>query len=362
MKKETLHSRTVLTLLAALVGLCTFQSSAAMPERDRIDAGRQAYDYFCYQCHGYNGDGKTVAARSLGIRPRDFTSTDPGELTRQSMIRTVTHGKADTPMRSFARVLKDHEIEAVVDYIRSRFMAGRGTSFRYHTAENGWRDHSRYSAAFPFVSGTLPLDTPWEDLDAVQREGRRLFISACITCHEGSRRDSGRIVWEREAISYPRSTESCDGCHESSRYLHDDSKPPFPTPGSRHGTPPVTAGLSDRAREGRALYLRNCAFCHAADATGANWIGTFLRPHPRNLSRVDYLAGVSDSALLARIREGVAGTSMPAWKSLLNDAEILAIVRYLRESAPAAGQPAVVERNPALSGPAPRATWRRATP
>lgn len=331
-------------------------------------AGRKVYDYFCYQCHGYNGDARTVAAQSLAVRPRDFTTTRPEALSREQMLRTVRHGKPRSPMRGFGRVLSDAEIEAVVDYVRGTFMQPRRTAHRYHTEANGWRDHDRHRDAFPFATGEVPIDTPWEALSRNQRAGRSVFLQACVTCHEPVRRSPSR-AWKADAVTYPKNPETCDGCHDSSRHLHAGAAVPGaerpPRAFGAHARPPAVR-LTPEARSGQKVFLENCAFCHAADGTGANWIGGFLDPPPRNLVAPGFLDAVDDALLRKRIREGLPGTAMPAWGEVLDDGQIGAVVRYLREVVaqhPATGTGAAVAPGtgpgPATATPA-RLGWRRA--
>ena len=82
---------------------------------------------------------------------------------------------------------------------------------------------------------------------------------------------------------------------------------------------------------GEQLFQANCAFCHGADGTGKNWIGQFMEPKARDLTA--YSAAQMPPARLKRvIREGLPGTSMPAWKSVLSDKEIKAIIAYISKA------------------------------
>ena len=288
-----------------------------------IARGRKIYNERCYFCHGYSGDAKTLASTYLSPPPRDFTAADPAKLTRGKMIDAVTHGRKDTAMQSFAGVLSSGDIAAVVDFVRHNFMGGkvRGNT-RYHTAENGWPDHKlRYGAAYPFVLGKIPLDTPWDKLTPEQREGKRLFMSGCITCHDRARvRDPGAI-WDPRAVSYPRGG-----------YRPDQAHPDVvsgATPYARHDNAPTFGDLSPRQRRGERLFQKNCAFCHAADGTAGNWIGHFLQPHPRNLTDAKAMAGMTRVRLKQVIRDGVADTPMSAWKTVLSDEQIDAVIDYI---------------------------------
>ena len=146
------------------------------------ESGQQVYEFYCYQCHGYAGDARTLASTWLDPQPRNFTASDPGELTRAHMISAVSGGRPETAMTGFSSVLTEAEIGAVVDYIRTRFMQGERPALRYHTPENGWERHERYRDAFPFASGEIALDTPWEQLTASQQRGMQLFMQACGPC------------------------------------------------------------------------------------------------------------------------------------------------------------------------------------
>ena len=324
-----------LGLVVLLLGGCT-KPEPAQPEA-RIPAvpgyaakadsyhekGRAIYNFHCYYCHGYSGDAKTLAASYLKPPPRDFTKADADELTRERMLKSVREGRPGTAMAAYGHRLSEDEIEAVVDFIRREFMEQGLENTRYHTPGNGWGDHERYVAAYPFALGELALDTPDEALDDAQRAGKRLFLSSCISCHDRARVSDEGPAWEAVAVSYPRHhgmqppPAELDALGGASVY-------------ARHDIAPAISGLGVEARAGEALYQQNCAFCHAADGTGRNWIGSFLEPHPRDLTDPDFWRRVDDKYLLQVIRQGLPGTSMPAWREVLSDTQQRQILAYLR--------------------------------
>ncbi len=241
------------------------------------------------------------------------------------MLDAVRHGRAGSAMKSFSSVLNEVEITLVVDFIRREFMQQQLENSRYHTAQNGWPNHQRYRIAFPFALGTLPLDTADEKLTAEQRRGKRLFISSCISCHDRAQVNDEGQIWDKRALSYPRR-----------HYSHRDENPPpetdsnsGATPYAKHDIAPRLDSLSPLQRHGEALFQDNCAFCHAADGSGKNWIGTFLEPHPRDLTNPTYMRTMTRQRLKQTIASGLPGTSMPAWQSVLQDSEIEAIVAYI---------------------------------
>jgi len=330
--------RRVLLLAAALL----LPATASAVERP----GRAEYDYYCYQCHGYAGNARTAASRYLSPRPRDFTSTPKDKLSRAAMVDAVRNGRPGTAMMPFSRVLSAQRIEAVVDYVRAELLGTAARALRYHTASNGWRDHDRYFTAFAFAQGTLSVDSPWDSLTPAQREGKRLFLSACITCHDGRPSGYDPVVWEPRAVSFPRSVDTCLDCHASRpAELLPPSRAVVHVPDqkfSRGSTPesPYTVharfdrrtNLNAAEERGRRNFLASCAYCHAADGSGRNWIGSFIEPRPRDLQQWMSRNVVDPSRLRRVIRYGIPGTSMPGWRSVLTDRQIEDTVAFLRRS------------------------------
>ncbi len=307
--------------IVAIAAAALVLPSATLAESD----GEAIYRYYCYQCHGYAGNAQTLASASLSPPPRDFTSVSPDELPLERIVETVLNGRVGTGMVSFASVLDEADARAVAEYIRRSFMSDKRIDARYHSPENGWSNHERYAEAFPFIDGSIPLSTPWESLGETQQRGRRLYESACVSCHDQPNTGAGGDAeWAPRAVSYPRD-------HFSHREPNHDVISGA-SPYAQHDVPPEPAGLSPRALEGRPLYQDNCAFCHAADGTGRNWIGSFLEPRPRDFTDPEFRLARDENAMRQRILHGIPGTSMPAWKDVLGEHEIGAIIAYIRET------------------------------
>ena len=309
----------------------TLQAAAAAPTDDKFELGRRIYNFRCYYCHGYSGDARTLAATFLNPMPLDFTRVSPDQLGRERMLQAIQSGKPGTAMKGFAGILQAREIDAVTDFVRQEFMVAKAQNTRYHTAANGWPNHERYAAAFPFATGKIALDTPWEQLGPQQAAGKRLFLAACVSCHDRAHVDNEGLHWELRALSYPRNHFS-----PGDNYSTPDAKssPPVDavtsaTPYLLHDRPPRLSGLTVVERRGKTLYQQNCAFCHAADGTARNWIGSFMEPHPRDLTSSAAMSGMTGARLETVIREGLPGTSMPAWKSVLSEPDVKAVVAYV---------------------------------
>jgi cytochrome c oxidase cbb3-type subunit III len=312
--------------LLFLVGWDVMGPPAAPATIGLHEQGRAVYNFRCYFCHGYSGDAKTLAATYLQPPPRDFSAASLAELTRERIAAAVRAGRPGTAMASFANVLSDVEIDAVAAFVEREFVRDRAPNTRYHTAANGWPDHERHAAAFPFARGEIAIDTADEQLNAAQIAGRQLFMSACITCHDRARVNDAGPAWSARPLSYPRmgfvpgqpNTPPVDAVSSASVY-------------AKHEVPPAVANLSALERRGETLFQANCAFCHGADGSGKNWIGQFMEPKARDLTA--YTASSLPTARLKQvIRDGLPGTSMPAWQQVLSPREIDAVAAYVRRA------------------------------
>jgi cytochrome c oxidase cbb3-type subunit III len=201
-------------------------------------------------------------------------------------------------------------------------MIEKAKNARYHSKENGWPEHERHRIAFPFATGAVPLATPWEELSVEQQAGKRLFMTTCVSCHDQQARDNAGTAWELHPLSYPRngyalaSARDLDAVTSASPYL-------------LHDRLPLADNLSAEEKRGESIYHANCAFCHAADGTGRNWIGSFLEPHPRDFTDPGLMQNKSAAGLAQTIAGGLPGTSMPAWEDVLTPSEIRAVVAYI---------------------------------
>lgn len=306
-------------LVAALVATCPTARGATTEE------GRAVYNFRCYFCHGYSGNAKTLAATYLNPKPTDFTRADPGRVTRDLVLEVLRHGRAGTAMKPFSNVISEREMNVVADFVIEEFVKLKAANTKYHTRENGWPEHDRYRAAFPFATGEIPLSRPWEQLSPDQAAGKRLYLSSCISCHDRGAPEEDNVAWDARPLSFPRNHFS----------LADPPKVDAMTsasPYAVHETPPKIRRMTAQEKRGEKLFQQNCAFCHGADGSGMNWIGQFMEPHPRNLRDPAFMGNASRDSLRHAIREGLADTSMPAWKSVLNNTQIDAIIAYLNKA------------------------------
>ena len=307
---------------------CTLGSSTSSDfgiSSTALENGRKVYNFRCYFCHGYSGNAQTVAASFLSPPPIDFTRADASQLTPEHIIAVLRLGKPGTAMKSFRGVITDQEMKNVALFVTDEFVRRKAPNTRYHTPENGWPNHERYRDAYPFATGEISSDKPWEELSGTQIQGRQLFLAGCIICHDRGDKSSASITWEARPLSYPRNNYS----HTSPTTVDAMTSA---SPYRLHDIPPQLVNPTPLEKQGEKIFQDNCAFCHGADGTGKNWIGSFLESHPRNLRDPAFMAGMTRSRLAATIREGLPNTSMPAWKNVLNPEEISAVIAYITKA------------------------------
>lgn len=279
------------------------------------------------------GMPKRSAASYLTPRPRSFIATELSDISREVMIATVTQGSAGTAMQGFANTITAEDIGLVVDFVREEFMRNKASNTSYHTVENGWPNHQQYAPAFPFALGELAIDTSADQLTKQQLLGRRIFMQSCVTCHDRGRVEDEGIIWDPRPVSYPRNQYSHrqaekQGVDERDVKSLADSISGA-SPYARHEMAPVLKNPTEQEKAGEILFQENCAFCHAPDGTGKNWIGSFLEPHPRNLTDPDNMREMTAERLHKVISNGLPDTTMSAWKSVLSVSQIHSIIVYI---------------------------------
>lgn len=93
--------------------------------------------------------------------------------------------------------------------------------------------------------------------------------------------------------------------------------------------------LADPAarRRGEELFLKTCALCHGRRGDGHGPRANSLSNLPTDLTRASWQRRATPRYVYWRIREGVPGTDMPAWKALDPEAtwDLVAYVLSLGE-------------------------------
>ncbi len=90
-------------------------------------------------------------------------------------------------------------------------------------------------------------------------------------------------------------------------------------------------GTTTVVLDGAQIYSQRCALCHGPEGKGDGPASASLNPKPRNHTDGAYMNALSDEAVLLVIHEGKG--AMPAWKSVLSEAEIQAVLKHVRSLA-----------------------------
>jgi len=87
-----------------------------------------------------------------------------------------------------------------------------------------------------------------------------------------------------------------------------------------------------------AIYMKRCAQCHGEEGDGQGVAAEFMYPTPRDftLGLFKYKTTQADSEFPTdadfrnTIRDGLVGTAMPGWKTILSDTEIDALIQKIK--------------------------------
>lgn len=123
--------------------------------------------------------------------------------------------------------------------------------------------------------------------------------------------------------------------------------------GSALGSEPSAAPAQAPASPGQVLYTMKCAPCHGDKGDGQGLASHLQYPRPRNFIKGSYRLRSTpsgqlptDEDLVRTITRGIAGTSMPAWRTELTAEQIRAVVDVVKAFNPrfkAGGPPKPIE-------------------
>ena len=92
----------------------------------------------------------------------------------------------------------------------------------------------------------------------------------------------------------------------------------------------ATPAAAAQQPAGKALYDRDCAFCHGVDGLADTPVGRLLDPRPRRFADPVEMARLSDDQIYHAIKDGKTGTAMASWGKVLNEFQIGDLMDYIR--------------------------------
>ena len=96
--------------------------------------------------------------------------------------------------------------------------------------------------------------------------------------------------------------------------------------------------LDKRIAEGKAIYFRNCFFCHGDALAGDGHFAKAFRPIPANFRDVGTISMLQESFVYWRVATGGLGlpkgatpwnSAMPVWQDFLTEDEIWKVIIYI---------------------------------
>jgi mono/diheme cytochrome c family protein len=295
---------------------------------------QRLYQLNCAACHGEHGDGKSRAQFGLNPPPRDFTTAAAWrELSRERMILSVTNGRPGTAMVAWSGSLGEGEIAAIVDYIRASFMRPPAQPQQTSGELLYKRDcvvcHGERGNGATWARNSL--NPPPRDFTApaIRRELTREHMLHAVA--------NGRPGTAMMSFSGQMSPQEIDAVVEYVRasFMAAGPAEAGAAPASPAALPaadmsaPLPRGLRGDAARGRELYLRNCFVCHGEQGDGEGPRSYFIKPPPRNFQAPESRRALNRPALFQAISAGKRGTVMPAWSSVLNDAQIADVAEFV---------------------------------
>jgi mono/diheme cytochrome c family protein len=301
----------------SLFRLSNLQMAAGSVRRAADGTTHGLYRYHCVQCHGLTGDGVGSSARTLDPYPRDYRrgifkyKRTPSTLPPldEDLHAVLDRGVPGTAMPSFRR-LPESEKTALVQYVR--YLSVRGLFERAVITEVAVElddDDQLLSPELKEISPTrFAEQVKW--LDAILSEVVQPWLDASA---------------QATAV---------------------------PPPPANYNSPQSIA----RGREMFFTTLTNCGKCHGDTALGdgqtddydewtkeiepaspeavAEYLALGALPprkaQPRDLRIGLYRGGPRPEDLFVKVKNGIAGTTMPSVATQLGDDDIWHLVAYAR--------------------------------
>ncbi len=295
--------------------------AAQPPSPPLHERGKALYEARCAVCHGVDGRADTPVGRILKPRPRNFA--DPVEMARLTVDRiyqAIKEGRPGTAMAAWGQILTETEIGDVIDHIHSLASPQAVTlSTPQLSIEIGRRIYERECAFCHGVEGLADTEAA-----KVLHPPPRKFADPI----EMARLDDGRMY---SAIKLGRPGTAMGGRGEllSPAEIIDVMRY------VRTLVRPLPAGMTPARLDvlvGEQIYFQQCVVCHGEKGDGRTTLGLSLSPHPRDFTRSEEMASITDKDLAQTITRGSPGTAMAPWRGVLNSEDVRRVILFIRQS------------------------------
>lgn len=318
---------TRIILFFSLVGPVSLQAEPTTPAQ-----AEKLYQDYCSVCHGDKGDGRSRARQGLVPPPKDFTDPKVSQsLTRDRMIDSVLNGRPGTAMAAWKTRLNQEQVEAIVDYVRNRFMtrtaapgAARGAKIY---AANCSVCHGDRGSGSVWASSTL--NPPPRDFSKAVLP-RAAMVAAITHGRPGSAMPGFASQLSAEEIALVVDYIRSAFMPAAEAGASPATKPDITVAqGADHLSQPMPNGLHGDPGAGKSFFDGNCATCHGTSGDGDGPRAYFIFPKPRNFLAPASRRILNRPALFQAIKHGVGGREMPAWGKVLTDQQIADVAEYV---------------------------------
>lgn len=297
----------------------------------RLKEGRNLYMIQCQHCHGVAGDGNGPTARFLNPRPRDyrrgifkFKSTLAGVTpSRKDLQHILEQGIPGTYMPSFV-LLGEEKLGLIIDYVRWLSIRGsvENKLVTHLLAEGATKRDLKRAQADEENKNKKPGDVVAEliksineglpeKLDEFSGDLAELWTSAeleeSVVVPKVKRTPPTKESIEKGRQFFlsmnPKKKTECVECHgKLGRGDGPNTEKYWPIPASQPERKYEVAGLHDL------------------------W---GFPQSPRNLTRGIYRGGRRPIDIFRRVHQGIPGTQMAGFSTVLSDEEIWDLVNYV---------------------------------
>lgn len=203
--------------------------------------------------------------------------------------------------------------------------------------------------AFLLLSGFLTSNASAQHAKAFQ--GRKLFVTYCFLCHGMSGKGDGPLasklkvppadLTDNTRVGKRTDAELFGIIQGGKHTLVTDAMPKW---GKVIPGPQIEAlvayvrflslsknPLMGDAEVGEHIYLQYCASCHGKTGKGNGIMMSIIPIKPADHTNAERMDKMTNEELVAIVTNGKdAGSFMPGWKGILSEAEIGAVVSYMR--------------------------------